>query len=430
MLVRGLRIRKILATNAQPTIEVELKTKACEVRASVPMGTSRGSHEAVALPVDDAMRKFALISRHFKTEQFYEQSEVDALLHAIDKSSDFREIGGNLALAISSAFLKAFAADKDVEPFEYVYAIAARKAKEDADRAMQPLPAPEQKQRPKVTMPMPMCNVVGGWKGKSGAGQSDIQEFMLMPVSQSSFAGSVANIAHAYNEVGDALADADAGFTYGRNLEAAWTTKLGIGQILKLLTPIAGNRMLRLGLDLAASNLWNGRQYAYTQGVFHITDSGDIRMEEKLIRTEQLDFVEELTRRFPIAYVEDPFEQEDFVSFGALTHRLGSRGVLVAGDDLYATSASRLQQGIDIKASNAAIVKPNQCGTISDTMAFVALAKKAGMRTVMSHRSGETEDTIAAHLAVGLGCDYVKFGIGGERAAKLNELVRIEEKLL
>jgi enolase len=428
MLVRGLRIRKILATNAQPTIEVELKIKAGEVRAAAPMGTSRGSHEAVALPADDAIRKFALILRHFKTEQFYEQSEVDALLHAIDKSSDFREIGGNLALAISSAFLKAFALEKELEPFEYVYAVAARNAKEDADRAMRSLP--EHKQRPRVTMPLPLCNVVGGWKGKSGAGQSDVQEFMLMPVSQSSFAGSVANIAHAYNEVGDALADSDAGFTYGRNLEAAWTTKLGIGQILKLLTPIAGNRMLRLGLDLAASNLWNGRQYAYTQGVFHITDSGDIQMEEKLIRTEQLDFVEELTRRFPVAYVEDPFEQEDFVSFGALTHRLGSRGVLVAGDDLYATNAGRLQQGADIKATNAAIVKPNQCGTISDTMAFVALARKAGMRTVMSHRSGETEDTLAAHLAVGLGCDYVKFGLGGERAAKLNELVRIEEKLL
>lgn len=428
MLVRGLRIRKILATNAQPTIEVELKTKAGEVRAAVPMGTSRGSHEAFALPVDDAIRKFALILRHFKTEQFYEQSEVDALLHAIDKSSDFREIGGNTALAISSAFLKGFALEKGLEPFEYVYAMAAQKAKEDADRAMQALP--EQKQRPRITMPLPLCNVVGGWKGRAGAGQSDIQEFMLMPVSQSSFAGSVANIARAYAEMGDALADADAGFTYGRNLEAAWTTKLGIGQILKLLTPIAGNRMLKLGLDLAASNLWNGRQYAYTQGVFHITDSGDIRMEEKLIRTEQLDFVEELTRRFPVAYVEDPFEEEDFVSFGALTHRLAGRGVLVAGDDLYATNAGRLQQGIDAKASNAAIVKPNQCGTISDTAAFVALAKKAGVRTVMSHRSGETEDTLVAHLAVGLGCDYVKFGIGGERASKLNELVRIEEKLL
>ncbi|MFH1623423.1 MAG: hypothetical protein ABIA12_02840 [Candidatus Aenigmatarchaeota archaeon] len=427
MLVRGLKIRKILATNSRPTIEVELKTKAGDARAAVPMGTSRGRHEAVALPADEAIRKFNLISRHFKAEEFYSLDDVDLTLHTIDKSSDFRDIGGNLALGISSAFLKAFALEKGLEVFEYTYALAAQKAKDDANRRMQA--TLEQKQRPRITMPMPICNVVGGWKGGSGAGQSDIQEFLLMPVSQTSFPSSIANIAAAYHEIGDALGEADDDFTYGRNLESAWTTKLGIGQILKILARIAGNRLLKLGVDMAASNLWNGRQYSYTQGVFHITDAGDIRMEEKLIRTEQLDFVEELTKRFPVVYVEDPFEEEDFVSHAALTHRLSGRGILVAGDDLYATGASRLQQGIDIKATNAVIVKPNQVGTITDTLAFVAAAKRAGMRTVMSHRSGETEDTLISHLAVGLGCDYVKLGISGERATKINELLRIEEKV-
>jgi len=428
MLVRGLKIRKIFATNSKPTIEVEIKTKSGESRAAVPMGTSMGKHEAVALTADEAIRKFALIARHFKTEEFYDQGEVDLTLRTIDKSSDFRDIGGNLALAISSAFVKAFALEKGLEVFEYVYALAAQKAKEEANRRMESLPAP--KQRPRITMPMPLCNVVGGWKGKSGAGQSDIQEFLLLPVSQNSFSSSIANIAAAYHEIGAALEEADDDFTYGRNFESAWTTKLGISQILKILIPIAGNRLLKLGIDMAASNLWNGRQYSYTQGVFHITDTGDIQMNEKLIRTEQLDFVEELTRRFPIVYVEDPFEEEDFVSHGALTHRLASRGILVTGDDLYATSVSRLQQGIDSKATNAVIVKPNQVGTITDTLAFVAAAKKAGMKTVMSHRSGETEDTLMCHLAVGLGCDYAKLGISGERTAKINELLRIEEKLL
>jgi len=428
MLVRGIKARKIYATNSQQTIEVELRTSAGEVRAAAPMGTSRGSHEAVALPADDAMRKFALIARRFKTEEFSGQDDVDSALHLIDKTAGFREIGGNLALAISSAFLKAFALEKGIEPFEYVYAVAAQKSKVDADRALDTTPAPKRVQR--LPMPMPVCNVVGGWKGNAGAGQSDIQEFLLLPASQSSFSSSIQNITAAYKEIGESLEQADADFSYGRNLESAWTTKLGVGPIMKLIKLVAGNRMLRMGVDMAASNLWNGRQYVYTQGIFNIADSGDIRMEEKLIRTEQLDFVEDLTKRFPLAYVEDPFEQEDFVSHGVLTHRLAARGIMVVGDDLYATNVGRLQQGIDARATNAVIVKPNQTGTITDTLAFVAAAKKAGMRTVMSHRSGETEDTLMCHLAVGLRCDYAKLGISGERTAKLNEMLRIEEKLV
>ncbi|MCX6821014.1 MAG: hypothetical protein NT016_03625 [Candidatus Aenigmarchaeota archaeon] len=330
MLVRGIKARKIFATNSQQTIEVELKTRDGEVRAAVPMGTSRGSHEAVALPADDAMRKFALIARHFKTEEFSGQDDVDSALHLIDKTVGFREIGGNLALAISSAFLKAFALEKSLEPFEYVYAIAAQKAKVDADRALETAPA--QKRMHRFSMPMPVCNVVGGWKGNAGAGQSDIQEFLLLPASQSSFSGSIQNITAAYQEIGASLEQADADFAYGRNLESAWTTNLGVGPILKLIKLVAGNRMLRMGVDMAASNLWNGRQYVYTQGIFNIADSGEIRMEEKLIRTEQVDFVEDLTKRFPLAYVEDPFEQEDFVSHGVLTHRLAARGIMVVGD--------------------------------------------------------------------------------------------------
>jgi enolase len=143
-----------------------------------------------------------------------------------------------------------------------------------------------------------------------------------------------------------------------------------------------------------------------------------------------LNFVTDLAKRFPIVYVEDPFEEDDFVSHSTLTHRLSDRNILVCGDDLYATNPYRLQKGIEYKSTNAVIVKPNQAGTITDTFKFVEEAKKNGLKTVVSHRSGETEDTLICHLAVGLACDYVKLGISGERTTKINEMIRIEEAMV
>ena len=184
---------------------------------------------------------------------------------------------------------------------------------------------------------------------------------------------------------------------------------------MKILAAVAKERNLKMGLDVAASSLWDGRAYIY--------------QFNKMIRTEQLDYMADLAQRYPIVYIEDPFEEDDFVSFGALTHRVGGDGVLVCGDDLYVTNIKRLKIGIEQKSTNAVLVKPNQIGTITDTINFVEEAKKAGMKIVMSHRSGETEDTLICHLAVGLGCEYVKFGISGERATKINELIRLEDKL-
>jgi enolase len=172
--------------------------------------------------------------------------------------------------------------------------------------------------------------------------------------------------------------------------------------------------MLRIGLDFAASQLWDGKSYSYPSG-------------ERLGKSQQLSYVEDLVRRYPIAYVEDPFHEDDFVSFSVLTHRISPK--LVCGDDLFSTNLGRLRKGIEHKAANAILLKPNQIGTITDVMRVAEEAKKAGMVRVFSHRSGETEDVLICHLAVGLGCECVKFGIGGERVVKLNEMLRIEERI-
>lgn len=385
MRVKRLEIREIFATNSRKTLEVELETDNTKVRASVPIGTSRGKHEVVYLPTDVAVRKFNMIRRHFTSEEFRDQKDVDDTLHLIDKSKDFHEIGGNLALALSSVFLKAFAAEEGKEVFEF---LGGKK------------------------MPKPLCNVIGGWKGN----RSDIQEFLLLPVHQKSFRHSVENISNAYLKIGELLAEDDPLFNYGRNVESAWITTLPLEEVLKTLTKVANENLLKIGLDVAASQLWDGSMYyvyPYSNRILNWR--------------EQVDFMLDLTRNYPIIYLEDPFHEDDFVSFSTLTSMLS--GKLVCADDLYATSVERLKHGIDFKAANAVLVKPSQVGTVSDVMDFVKRAKDNGLITVMSHRSGETEDALICHLAVGLGCDYIKLGVSGERIVKINEMMRIEEKI-
>jgi len=385
MKVKNLIIREILATNTKKTIEVELETEKGKVRTSVPIGTSKGKYEVTSLPIEDAIRKFLIIRRHFITQQFANQEEVDNFIRTVDKTPNFKEIGGNVALALSSIFLKGFALEDNLEVFEHLL-------------------------KKKPSMPRPICNIVGGW---AGTGASDIQEFHLMPIHQNSFLESATKIANAYREVGNALKEKDQTFVFSRNLESGWVTSLNVEDTLDILTKAANENLLKIGLDLAASSLWDGKRYTYKNSGVYYT------------RTEQISFLEHLAEKFPIYFIEDPFHEDDFVAFGVLTHRLHQK--LICGDDLYATNLGRLKEGLLHKATNSMIIKPNQVGTISDVKKVVEEAKKNELMTVMSHRSGETEDTLICHLAVGLNCDYIKLGIGGERALKINELIRIEE---
>ncbi|MGC8812625.1 MAG: enolase C-terminal domain-like protein [Candidatus Aenigmatarchaeota archaeon] len=385
MIAQNLEIRKILATNSQETIEIELEFKKGNVKASVPIGTSVGKYEAKYLPVDQVLKKFSLIKKHFINEDFKNQEDVDLLLRSIDTTPDLREIGANLALGISSAFLKAFALNEGLEVFEYL-------------------------SKGKPSIPKPICNIVGGWKDS----KADIQEYLLLPEHQKSFADSIINIAKAYRQTGKMLIEKDESFAFSKNLESAWVTSLKPEEILKILEEVAQDS-LAIGLDVAASQLWDGEKYFYS------------KFDLKLTRTEQIAFMEKLARSFPIVYIEDPFHEDDFIGFSTLTHRL--RGRIVCGDDLYASNLARFKEGVLHKATNGIIIKPNQVGTITDVIKLAEEAKKEKHVRVISHRSGETEDTLICHLAVGLGCEYIKLGISGERTVKINEMIRIEEKI-
>jgi enolase len=379
MKVLDLKIRKVYASNSKETIEIEASTKKGKVFASVPFGTSKSKYEVKYLPFKHVLSNFLKIKKYF-LEDFENLKEVDDLLHIIDKSEDFREIGGNLALAISSVFLKAFAMEEDIPIFLYL--------------------------NKNPTIPKPVCNVAGGWRG-----QSDIQEFLLLPLHQESFLESMEDIMKAYLELGNELKRIDNSFNYSKNLESAWVSSLQAEKLLETLEKIKGENLM-IGLDVAASNLWNGEKYVYK--------------DKQLTTMQQLEYMLELIRKFKVFYVEDPFHQDDFVSFSVLTK---NSNCLVVGDDIYATNIKRLKAGLDIKATNAVLVKPNQIGTITDALNFVREAKKNNMKVVVSHRSAETDDNLLSHLAVGFGADYFKLGVSGERIIKINEMIRIEETI-
>jgi enolase len=391
MRIRSLEIREIFATNSEKTIELELKTDKSTVRASVPIGSSKSRHEVRYMLPHEAINKFLIMRRHITSENLENQQDLDQLLHIIDSTPDFREIGGNVMLAVSSACLKAFAAQQDEEVFEYI--------------------AKENKLKPQ--MPRPLCNIIGGWKT---SGSSDIQEFLFVPVHQDSFRETMDKMTIAYTGVGKKLRIEDPTFSYSKNIESAWTANLKTEEILEIMTKVGNEHLLKLGLDCAASHLWDGNQY------YVYNYSGKI-----LSTNQQITYMNELARSFPIIYFEDPLKDDEFTGFSVLTHMLQPR--LVCGDDLFASSAERLKTGIDFKAASAIIIKPNQVGTITDAINTVKLAKENGIAVVVSHRSSETEDSLIAHFAVGVGANYCKFGISGDRVIKINEMLRIEEKL-
>jgi enolase len=379
MRVLDLKIRKVYASNSKETIEIEAITKKGKIHSSVPFGTSKSKYEVRYLPFNQIINNFGRIKKYF-LEEFDSLKDVDELLHTIDKTEDFREIGGNLALAISSVFLKAFALEENVPVFLYL--------------------------NKNPTIPKPVCNIAGGWKG-----QSDIQEFLLLPLHQERFIESIDEIMDSYLKLGDELKKIDPTFNYSKNIESAWVTSLPAEKILEAISKVKGENLM-IGLDVAASNLWDGEKYVYK--------------DKQLSTMQQIDYMIELSRRYKIFYVEDPFHQDDFVSFSVFTK---NSNCLVVGDDIYATNIKRLKAGLDIKTTNAVLVKPNQIGTITDALNFVKEAKKNNMKVVVSHRSAETDDNLLSHLAVGFGADYFKLGVSGERIVKINEMIRIEEMI-
>ncbi len=392
--------RKIIDSRGNPTVEVDIENdNRAFGRAAAPSGASKGMFEVKDYPkndIDVGIKNFNLeVTRKLIGMDASDQRNFDAVLHDIDKTEDFSSVGGNIAIAASMAFAKLSAKSENIELYRKLFGAKG-----------------------KPIMPFPLGNIIGG--GKHAINGTVMQEFLSISFGKNYIASAIGNIS-VHKKVSSLLKSKFPELSLGLGDEKAWVAPLTDMQALEILSSaindsVAKNKIeISPAIDMAASEFFEDGKYIYK--------------DKNRSVDEQIDFVSELSERFNIKIIEDPLDEQDFEGFAKLTKKIGKK-TLIVGDDLFVTNKARLERGIKIGAANAILIKPNQIGTLTDMIETVALAKKHNYECVISHRSGETEDSTIAHLAVGLGIKYIKTGtIGGERTAKHNELIRIEESI-
>jgi enolase len=412
MTIIDLHAREILDSRGNPTVEVEVTlVSGTTGRAAVPSGASTGEREAVELRDNDARRyggKGVLKAVRNANEalgpalvgfEATDQVGIDRTLCALDGSPDKRKLGANAILGASLAAAHAAANELGLPLYRYVGGPMAR------------------------TLPLPLMNILNG--GKHADTSVDIQEFMVVPGGFATFAEALragTEVFHALKKVlkarGLATSVGDEG-GFAPNLASNEEALKVIVEAIKLAGYEPG-RQIGLALDCAASEFWNSSTSRYVL-------AGEAR---HLTSAEMVDYLEGLCDRYPILSIEDGMGENDWAGWKLLTDRLGGRVQLV-GDDLFVTNASELQKGISSGVANSILVKVNQIGTLTETLDAVELAHRNGYTSILSHRSGETEDATIADLAVATNCGQIKTGSASrsDRVAKYNQLLRIEEEL-
>jgi enolase len=403
--IADVRARQILDSRGNPTVEVDIRLDSGAFgRAAVPSGASTGVHEAIELrdgegayggkTVTKAVANVAgEIADAVRGRDAADQAGLDRLLIELDGTPNKGRLGANAILGVSLATAKAAAADAGASLFRYLGGDEAR------------------------VLPVPMLNVING--GAHAQNSLDLQEFMLVPAGAASFSAALeigATVFHALkallHERGHATAVGDEG-GFAPDLESS---EQAIEVVLEAAERAGQAENVAVALDPAATEIWRDGAY---------------RFEGRELAPDAMDeFWAGLVERHPIVSIEDPLAEDEWDSWAALTSRLGERVQLV-GDDLFVTSPERLQRGIDEGVANAILVKVNQIGTLTETLEAIRLAQANGYRAVISHRSGETEDTTIADLAVATGAGQIKTGAPSrtDRVAKYNQLLRIEEEL-
>ncbi|HEU4913784.1 MAG TPA: phosphopyruvate hydratase [Candidatus Saccharimonadales bacterium] len=411
--ITSIHARQIFDSRGFPTVECDVTLSDGSFgRAAVPSGASTGSGEALELRDGDGAFNGKGVSKAvanvndviapaLQGKDAGDQRAIDNALLELDGTENKTKLGANATLAVSLAVAKAAAASKKQPLFEYVGGIVGNTT---------------------FTLPMPMLNILNG--GKHAEGSTDIQEFMIMPLGASDFETAMRMASEIYHALGKVLKEKGYATTVGDEGGYAPSVKGGSDEALDLIGQAVAKAGYKFGedvslaLDVASSELAG-------------EDGYDFAREGQMYTTDQLiSKYEDLVEKFPLVSIEDGLAEDDWDGWKWLTERLGSKIQLV-GDDLLVTNTKLLQKAIDEKSANAILIKPNQIGTLSETIDAVQMAKKAGWNTVMSHRSGETEDATIAHLAVGLNTGQIKTGSfsRSDRIAKYNELLRISEQL-
>ncbi|WP_136687733.1 phosphopyruvate hydratase [Halorhabdus amylolytica] len=397
-LITNVTLRRVLDSRGNPTVEADVTTESGGFgRAAAPSGASTGEHEAIELPPSEAIANARDLAVPRLEGEVYagDQRSVDAALHAADGTDNFSEIGANSAVAISMAAAKAGADVLGAPLYQHLGGTF---------RGDQ--------------FPTPLGNVVGG--GEHAEEATNIQEFLSAPVGAPSVTEAIFANAEVHAEISNILEER--GIPCNKGDEGAWAPPIGDDEAFEVVAEAADRISdergfdISFGLDMAAAEMYDPDAEVY-----------EYDGEPDRTTQEQIDYVVEMVEEYDLAYVEDPLDENDFEAFAELTERVGDQ-TLICGDDLYVTNVERLQEGIDLGSSNSILIKPNQIGTLTDAVDAIELGSKNGIESVVSHRSGETEDTTIAHLAVGAAAPYIKTGtVAGERTAKLNELIRIEE---
>jgi enolase len=400
--------RMILDSRGNPTVEVEVTTEDGVVgRAAVPSGASTGEHEAVELRdkvgsawlgkgVDTAVRHVnEVIAQHLIGVEVGDQRQIDQMMIELDGSKNKGRLGANAILGVSLATARAAAASLDMPLHRYIGGLSGG------------------------TLPVPFMNVLNG--GAHADNNVDIQEFMIAPVGAPTFSDAMRSGVEIYHNLKKLLQSR--GMATGVGDEGGFAPNVESNEAaLALVAEAVGKAGYKLGrdvvlaLDVAATEL-------YRDGVYH--------MDGKQLDADGLiDYYADLASRYPLVSIEDGLDENDWAGWSKLNARLGDRIQLV-GDDLFVTNVRRLQRGIKESAANAILIKVNQIGTLSETLDTINLAHRSGYRCMISHRSGETEDTFIADLAVATSAGQIKTGAPcrSERVAKYNQLLRIEEEL-
>jgi len=413
-LILDVHARQILDSRGNPTIEVDVITENGILgRAAVPSGASTGVHEAVELRDGDKsvyLGKGVLkavanvndkIARELKGIDVFEQNSIDKLLIEIDGTENKGNLGANAILGVSLAVAKAAAQESRQPLYRYIGGVNAN------------------------TLPIPMMNIING--GSHSDAPIAFQEFMIMPAGASSFSEALRWGTEVFHTLKKILHDRGLSTTVGD--EGGFAPKFegtedGIETILEAIekagyTP---GKDIFLAFDCAASEFYKDGIYDYTK---FEGPKGARRTS-----SQQVEYLASLAEKYPIISIEDGMDEDDWDGWKLLSEKIGSKVQLV-GDDLFVTNVNRLQRGIDTDIANSILVKVNQIGTLTETINAVSLAQNNGYTSVMSHRSGETEDYTIADLAVALNCGQIKTGSASrsDRIAKYNQLLRIEEEL-
>ena len=408
--IESVYAREVLDSRGNPTVEVEVVLESgAEGRAIVPSGASTGAFEAVELRDGDKSRYLGkgtqtavdnvnnIIAEQLEGMESTDQPAIDALLIELDGTHNKGKLGANAILGVSMAVARSSAEELGLPLYQYIGGVNAKQ------------------------LPVPMMNILNG--GEHADNSVDVQEFMIVPVGAKSFREGLRMGAEVFHSLKKVLSER--GLACGVGDEGGFAPNLGSNrEALELIVEAiekAGYKPgddVRLGLDVAATEMYDKETKLY-----------DLKHEgKKLTAEEMVDLYEDWATNFPIITIEDGLDEEDWDGWKVLTERLGKKIQLV-GDDLFVTNTERLERGIEAGVANSILIKVNQIGTITETLDAIEMAKRAGYTAVISHRSGETEDTTIADLAVAVNAGQIKTGAPSrtDRVAKYNQLLRIEE---